>query len=68
MACSLNYGAALRRKISQDADKMDSVARFLCNFHGRQRQDAISGFSNSGPAPLEMFIIVINIFCQDPGL
>lgn len=78
IACSLNYGAALKRGISEDVDKMNLVPRFLflmnygkcSNLHGR-RYDIpypCCGFSNTSPTILEMFIIVINILSGSQDL
>lgn len=71
IACSLNYGAALMRGISENADKMNKVAQLLLlmnsgkcsNLHGRRYDVPYPGFgfSNTGLTVLEMFIIVINI-------
>lgn len=71
IACSLNYGAALMRGISENVDKMNMIPQLLLlmncgkcsDLHGR-RYDMPrprSVFSNTSPTVLEMFIIVINI-------
>lgn len=59
------------RGISEDVDKMNMVPQLLllmncgkcCNLHGRRYDMPYPcfGFSNTSPAVLEMFIIVINI-------
>lgn len=71
IACSLNYGAALMRGISENVDKMNMVPQLLLlmncgicsNLHGRRYDMPYPcfGFSNTSLTILEMFIIVINI-------
>lgn len=71
IACSLNYGAALMRGISEEADEMNLVARFLLlmnswkrsDMHGRSGDIPLlcCSFTNSSTATVEIFIIVINI-------
>lgn len=71
VACSLNYGAALRRGASENVEKMNSLARLLSLMNCGNCGNLPDGrydppypcftFSNTVPAALEMFIIVINI-------
>lgn len=74
IACSLNYGAALRRGMSEDVDKMNLVPRFplLMNCGNGGRCDMLYhprfSFSNTSRALHEMFIIVINILSGSGAL
>lgn len=71
IACSLNYGAALMRGISENVDNMNMVPQLLLlvncgkcsNLHGRRYDMSYPcfAFSNTSLTVLEMFIIVINI-------
>lgn len=64
------------RGISEDVDKMNMAPQLLLLMNCGKRSDLHGrsyvsyprfGFNNTGPAVLEMFIIVINIFVGKRG-
>lgn len=74
IACSLNYGAALVRGVSQNVDKMNTLPQFLRLYELWEMQPfawqemryaaPLRGVGDASPAALEVFIIVINIFVR----
>lgn len=78
IACSLNYGAALTRGISENVDKMNMVPRFpfayefweagaICIAGDMTRRILVSVLATPSLTALEMFIIVINILSGSGG-
>lgn len=77
IACSLNYGAALMRGISENVDKMNMIPQLLLlmncgkcsDLHGRRYDMPRPRSVLATPArPYLRCLLLLLIFCQEAGI